>query len=170
MKNRGDSQREGRDPQPPEPGSSDDIYAEESRDGSDESVHVTKADLSPDELVRHLRRRETESRYEPRGEIARGGMGAVLRIWDKNLDRPLAMKVILGQAERAGDTPPAETAKVARFLEEAQVTGQLDHPGIVPVHELGLDPENRVYFTMRLVKGRRPTCRPRRPPHKPLLQ
>ena len=41
----------------------------------------------------------------------------------------------------------------ARFLEEAQVTGQLDHPGIVPVHELGLDSEGRVYFTMKLVKG-----------------
>ncbi|MCP3914768.1 MAG: hypothetical protein GY711_04310 [bacterium] len=42
---------------------------------------------------------------------------------------------------------------LGRFLEEAQVTGQLDHPGIVPVHELGLDAGGRVYFTMKLVKG-----------------
>src|SRR5262249_15892429 len=42
----------------------------------------------------------------------------------------------------------------ARFLEEAQVTGQLDHPGIVPVHEIGLDQNGRIYFTMRLVQGR----------------
>ncbi|MBI3818318.1 MAG: protein kinase [Planctomycetes bacterium] len=43
---------------------------------------------------------------------------------------------------------------LARFLEEAQVTGQLDHPGIVPVHELGVDSSGRVYFTRELVKGR----------------
>src|SRR5262249_42483401 len=43
---------------------------------------------------------------------------------------------------------------VARFLEEAQVTGQLDHPGIVPVHELGIDSQGRLYFTMKLVEGR----------------
>ncbi|MFT5464289.1 MAG: sulfatase activating formylglycine-generating enzyme, partial [Planctomycetota bacterium] len=43
--------------------------------------------------------------------------------------------------------------QVLRFIEEAQVTGQLDHPGVVPVHELGVDADGRVYFTMRLVKG-----------------
>ena len=43
---------------------------------------------------------------------------------------------------------------IGRFLEEAQVTGQLDHPGIVPVHELGVDPAGRPYFTMQLVRGR----------------
>ncbi|MFN0009330.1 MAG: SUMF1/EgtB/PvdO family nonheme iron enzyme [Planctomycetota bacterium] len=97
-------------------------------------------------------------RYQVKGEIARGGMGAILKIWDEDLHRHLAMKVILGQVEvvkAAGkdQTPPIETSRLARFLEEAQVTGQLDHPGIVPVHELGLDPGGRVYFTMKLVKG-----------------
>jgi serine/threonine protein kinase len=43
---------------------------------------------------------------------------------------------------------------LSRFLEEAQVTGQLDHPGIVPVHELGIDARGRVFFTMKLVKGK----------------
>jgi serine/threonine protein kinase len=42
---------------------------------------------------------------------------------------------------------------IRSFLEEAQITGQLDHPGIVPVHELGLDASGRVYFTMKLVRG-----------------
>ncbi len=94
-------------------------------------------------------------RYKIRGEVARGGMGAILKIWDADLRRHLAMKVILGQADarQSGETPPVDSLKVARFLEEAQVTGQLDHPGIVPVHELGLDPEGRLYFTMKLVKG-----------------
>ena len=43
---------------------------------------------------------------------------------------------------------------IRRFIEEAQVGGQLQHPGILPVYELGLDAELRPYFTMRLVKGR----------------
>ena len=79
-------------------------------------------------------------------EIARGGMGAILRVRDKELDRHLAMKVIVGKAPVAptGETPPVDPATLARFLDEAQVTGKLDHPGIVPVHELGIDSEGRV--------------------------
>ncbi|MCY2961554.1 MAG: SUMF1/EgtB/PvdO family nonheme iron enzyme [Planctomycetota bacterium] len=97
-----------------------------------------------------------QSRYKLEGEIARGGMGAILKIWDEDLRRHLAMKVILGRGEAPahGGTPGVDAQQLARFLEEAQVTGQLDHPGIVPVHELGLDQDGRVYFTMKLVKGR----------------
>jgi tRNA A-37 threonylcarbamoyl transferase component Bud32 len=96
-----------------------------------------------------------QSRYRIDGEIARGGMGAILRVWDEDLRRPLAMKVALEKAkESATSQAPAIHPRVlARFLEEAQITGQLDHPSIVPVHELGLDSQGRVYFTMRLVKG-----------------
>ena len=103
------------------------------------------------------------SRYKLKGEIDRGGMGAILRVWDDDLRRLIAMKVILGresakEAEHATSTGPraedVDSRTLARFLEEAQVTGQLDHPGVVPVHELGIDAEGRVYFTMRLVKGR----------------
>jgi serine/threonine-protein kinase len=66
------------------------------------------------------------------------------------------MKVVLDEAgaTAAGAPPLVRPTTLARFLEEAQVTGQLDHPGIVPVHELGLDAEGRVYFTMKLVQGR----------------
>jgi serine/threonine protein kinase/formylglycine-generating enzyme required for sulfatase activity len=94
-------------------------------------------------------------RYAIETEIGRGGMGAVLRVVDHKLERPLAMKVILGQAAaaRTGETPPVEPRQLARFLNEAKLTGQLDHPGIVPVHEVGVDAEGRAYFTMKLVKG-----------------
>ena len=94
--------------------------------------------------------------YVLRGEIARGGQGAVLRVWDQDLNRNLAMKVILGKEDEkpSSHTPQADAHTLGRFLEEAQVTGQLDHPGIVPVHELGVDNEGHVYFTMKLVKGR----------------
>ncbi len=91
-------------------------------------------------------------RYTMQGEIARGGMGVILRVKDRNLDRTLAMKRMLTPPDETGGD--AEVARFARFLEEAQLTAQLDHPSIVPIHELGTDAEGRTYYTMRLVKGR----------------
>jgi formylglycine-generating enzyme required for sulfatase activity/serine/threonine protein kinase len=95
-------------------------------------------------------------RYKLDGEVARGGMGAILKIWDDNLRRHLAMKVALARSDapNTGGASQSDPRTLTRFLEEAQVTGQLDHPGIVPVHELGLDADGRVYFTMKLVEGR----------------
>ncbi|MEQ1892967.1 MAG: serine/threonine-protein kinase, partial [Planctomycetota bacterium] len=92
-------------------------------------------------------------RYQTRGEVARGGMGVILKVWDEDLRRELAMKVVLGE-EGVASVGTVAPKMLGRFLEEAQVTGQLDHPGIVPVHELGLDERGSVFFTMRLVKGR----------------
>src|SRR5258705_13019975 len=71
-------------------------------------------------------------------------MGSIVRARDRDLQRDVAMKRLLGRG------PPG----VARLLEEAQVTGQLQHPGVVPVHGLGIDDEGRVFFTKRLVEGR----------------
>jgi hypothetical protein len=66
------------------------------------------------------------------------------------------MKVILGQTAPTvtGNTPPVPPHELARFLNEAKITSQLDHPGIVPVHEVGVDGAGRAYFTMKLVKGK----------------
>jgi tRNA A-37 threonylcarbamoyl transferase component Bud32 len=85
-------------------------------------------------------------RYELLEEIGRGGMGAVFRAHDPNLNRPLAVKVLL---EKHCALPELE----ARFLEEAQVTGQLQHPGVPPVHEVGRLEDGRPFFAMKLVKG-----------------
>ncbi len=114
------------------------------------------SDFSSDVVRRLASRPGSFGRYRIKGEFERGGMGAILRVWDEDLRRHLAMKVMLGKADpdAPGDTPKMNTRALGRFLEEAQVTGQLDHPGIVPVHELGLTPEGRMYFTMKLVKGR----------------
>lgn len=84
-------------------------------------------------------------RYQIEGEIARGGMGAVLRATDSDLRREIALKYLLNQSD---------AEKKLRFLEEAQITGQLEHPNIVPIHELGVDQNNRPFFTMKMVKGR----------------
>jgi WD40 repeat protein/tRNA A-37 threonylcarbamoyl transferase component Bud32 len=127
----------------------------------DEPAHDLRED--PDELLRRLRASvgregatEASRRYEVETEIARGGMGIVLQVRDARMRRVLAMKVLRtpeADEEHSADST-FESKFSARFLEEAQVTGQLDHPGIVPVHELGLDAEDRLYFTMPLVKGR----------------
>ncbi|MBL9078389.1 MAG: serine/threonine protein kinase [Planctomycetes bacterium] len=102
-------------------------------------------------------RGNSAARYRLQGELARGGMGAILEVYDEDLRRRLAMKVILDRHATGGSTTAGsgvDPLVLSRFLEEAQVTGQLDHPGIVPVHELGIDEQGRVYFTMRLVHGR----------------
>ena len=90
---------------------------------------------------------ERGGRYQLFGEIARGGMGAVLKGRDPDLGRDLAVKVLLESHE---DKPEM----LRRFVEEAQIGGQLQHPGIVPVYELGTFADRRPYFTMKLVRGR----------------
>lgn len=95
---------------------------------------------------------EDDSRYEVVGEIARGGMGVVLLVKDIDLDRNLAMKrMAIAPDATAG---ASEVGRFARFMEEAQVTAQLDHPSIVPVHELGFDEDGTGWYTMKLVDGR----------------
>jgi serine/threonine-protein kinase len=80
------------------------------------------------------------------GEIGRGGMGNVFLGRDPALGRDLAVKV-LRQEHRDN------LELVRRFLEEAQIGGQLQHPGVVPVYELGRFDNDRPFFTMKLVKG-----------------
>ncbi|HMO35514.1 MAG TPA: hypothetical protein PKA06_05680 [Gemmatales bacterium] len=82
-----------------------------------------------------------EHRYKLEGEIARGGMGAVIHGRDEDLGREIAVKVML--QNHAG-----KTKLLQRFVEEAQIAGQLQHPGITPVYELGRFPDQRPYFTM----------------------
>jgi serine/threonine-protein kinase len=86
-------------------------------------------------------------RYQLQGEIARGGMGAIIKGRDVDLGRELAIKVLL-------DSHRGDADVVRRFVEEAQIGGQLQHPGVVPVYELGAFPDRRPFFAMKLVKGR----------------
>jgi serine/threonine protein kinase/outer membrane protein assembly factor BamB/tetratricopeptide (TPR) repeat protein len=88
---------------------------------------------------------ELAQRYKISEEIARGGMGAIYLAYDSFLERPVAMKVMLN-----GSSAEAEQ----RFLLEARITSQLDHPNIVPVHDIGRLPDGTHYFTMKLVRGR----------------
>jgi serine/threonine-protein kinase len=85
-------------------------------------------------------------RYQLVGELGRGGMGAVLKGRDTDLGHDVAVKVLL-------DAHKGKPELVGRFVEEAQVGGQLQHPGVVPVYELGRFPDGRPFFAMKLVKG-----------------
>src|SRR5439155_18193456 len=78
-------------------------------------------------------------------EIARGGMGAVSRAVDQDIRREVAVKFLLNQADGR---------LRARFVEEARITGQLEHPNIVPIHQLGVHQDGRCFFSMKMVKGR----------------
>src|SRR5262249_51329939 len=77
---------------------------------------------------------------------ARGGLGSVSVAMDEELHREVALKQIL-------DTHADNPVSRARFLLEAEITGGLEHPGIVPVYGLGTDPDRRPYYAMRFIKG-----------------
>jgi WD40 repeat protein len=81
-------------------------------------------------------------------------MGVIWRVRDRNLGRTLAMKVMGLPPKQLTPGGSPSPLYLARFVEEAQVTAQLDHPGIVPVYEAGFDPQGQPFFTMKLVKGR----------------
>ena len=84
--------------------------------------------------------------YELLDEVGRGGMGVVYRARDQALGRDVAVKLL---SERyAPDSLPAQ-----RFLSEARITGQLQHPGIPAVHQVGHLPDGRPFLAMKLIKG-----------------
>jgi serine/threonine protein kinase len=85
--------------------------------------------------------------YQLLEEVGRGGMGVVWRAYDVRLDREVAIKVL--RPDLACDA-----VAVRRFVTEARITGQLQHPGIPAVHELGTLPDGRPFLAMKLVRGR----------------
>src|SRR6516162_9590843 len=96
-----------------------------------------------DEVLAHLRRVTaapdlTGTRYELVEQIGRGGMGTVYLARDRELDRPVALKVL--------DVLPEGTQV------EARVLARLEHPGIVPVHDAGVLPDGRFFYVMKLVR------------------
>ena len=87
------------------------------------------------------------TRYRLIDKLGEGGVGGVYRTADEALGRQVALKVIR-VADSSGEF-------AARLLREAKIIAQLEHPGVVPVHDVGTLPDGRVFYTMKLVKGRR---------------
>jgi WD40 repeat protein len=86
------------------------------------------------------------ARYEILRLHAKGGLGEVFIAFDKELHREVALKKIRPQYE-------GDTAHVGRFVQEAEITGGLEHPGIVPVYGLGEYSDGRPCYAMRLIQG-----------------
>ncbi len=84
--------------------------------------------------------------YQILRPLARGGLGEVFVAQDTKLNREVALKIIQSSVA-------ANAQEMARFLQEAEITGGLEHPGIVPIYALGRNSDGRPYYTMRLVKG-----------------
>jgi WD40 repeat protein/tRNA A-37 threonylcarbamoyl transferase component Bud32 len=95
---------------------------------------------------------ESPGRYEHGRECGRGGQARVLLAMDRHLGREVAWKEMLSPAD-GGPVQSATNTAVTRFLREARITGLLEHPNIVPVHELGQREDGSLYYTMRIVRG-----------------
>jgi serine/threonine protein kinase len=85
-------------------------------------------------------------KYKVITTIGRGGMGVVMQARDLRIRRTVAMKVIKTEHQFSREN-------VLRFVDEAQLTGQLEHPNIIPVYELGTDEQGEIFYTMKYVKG-----------------
>ena len=103
------------------------------------------SDAADDRLQSALRWPElTTDRYVVSEEIGRGGMGSVYLARDTALDRDVAIKVSIA---------PADGALESRLRTEARVIARLEHPGIVPVHDVGRLADGRLFYVMQRVRG-----------------
>ena len=117
------------------------------RDGQVVGVIDPQGGLLPEERYRYPLSGE--------GELGIGGIGKVYLVFDSILGREVAMKALREDFQTDGDAGASDRAREAtwRFMREARVTGQLEHPNIVPVYELGRHADGTLYYTMRAVRG-----------------
>ncbi len=100
---------------------------------------------------------EHPGRYTIKGEQGKGGIGVVMLAFDEHIGREVAVKRLLterGGGSTGGHTPSRAAAEAAaRFLREARITGQLEHPSVVPVYEIAKRTDGTLYYSMKLVRG-----------------
>jgi serine/threonine-protein kinase len=113
----------------------------------DSEIHTTVASLAPTSGNGPARPTDTAgARYRRVRPHARGGLGEVFVALDEELRREVALKEI---QERLAD----DTDSRSRFVREAEITGNLEHPGVVPVYGLGTYPDGRPFYAMRFIRG-----------------
>jgi len=111
-----------------------------------ENLNTLDDDSTPSARISGVDLRDAGASYEIIDELGRGGMGVIFRAVQGSLERKVAIKTLI--PDRAN-----EKAR-EKFVGEALVTGGLDHPNVVPVHELGCNQEGEVFLAMKLVDGR----------------
>ena len=100
---------------------------------------------------------EHPGRYKELRTFAKGGMGRIVLVHDTHLGRDVAFKQLLPElsGQMAGVSGgPTAPGMAARFVQEARITGQLEHPSIIPVYEMGYRDDGSLYYTMRFVRGK----------------
>ena len=130
------------------------VILDQSRQGTDvgEGSNAPDKTLDPaslgiDEFLVDKLTQKPPEKYKFRRSIACGGMKVVLEVRDMDTMRNVAMAVMPDAQSR----PPAD---ILRFIQEARLTASLEHPNIVPVHDIGMDANGSPYFTMKLLRGR----------------
>lgn len=116
---------------------------------SSKSPNVTSASVTPaDEKLfyKAIHRDPDSHRYVIEKKLMAGGMGAVYYVFDRDFQRETAMKVILPALHD-------QSAAIDNFIREARITAQLEHPNVIPVHDLGFLPDHGIFFTMKLMYG-----------------
>jgi serine/threonine protein kinase len=108
--------------------------------------HLSAAQWDADLGLAPVRQQLTGKKYKALTTIARGGMGVILQARDLRVRRNVAMKVMKSGGQFSRES-------VLRFIDEAQLTGQLEHPNIVPVYELAIDETGETFYTMKFVRG-----------------
>ncbi|MDI3290385.1 serine/threonine-protein kinase [Polyangium sp. 15x6] len=88
---------------------------------------------------------ESKSRYEPIKTLGSGGMGEIVLVHDQDIARKVAVKRLLPEA--------SDPVMLARFVDEIRTVGRLEHPNIVPIHDVGVDELGRYFFVMKYVEG-----------------
>lgn len=116
--------------------STDAVAAPDSGDTLDQAFRA----LGRPRLPKHTRR------YAFEQLLGRGGMGEVWLVGDQRLERAVALKRMRVQA--------AQPEQLGRFLREAQLSGSLEHPNIVPIYDLGVEADGSMFFTMKRLRGR----------------
>ena len=120
--------------------------------GNGDLHHLKGLDL-PGDVARQLSQWQisvtsdhAQPRFEYAGELGAGSQGIVFRVLDRDCRREIALKTLRATGVDGGD--------ISRFVHEAQITAQLEHPGVVPVHDFGMLPDGTVFYTMKRVEGR----------------
>lgn len=88
--------------------------------------------------------------YTIENEVGRGGAGRVFLAYDGNIGREVAIKEVSIPEELSGDV---RDRRLKRFIREAKLTGQLEHPSVVPIYDFGMRPDGTTYYVMKYVRG-----------------